>query len=79
MVKEASYGRDEREDPIRVEVVVGRRSRVEVEGDLVATVLGVDVRVYDKRVFDESWQRMFWQEIGWEDSRKCGHVPKDEI
>ena len=56
--EEVSYGKYEREEPVRVKVVAARGSRVEVEGDPVAIGIGVYVRVYDERLPDESGQRM---------------------
>ena len=43
-----SYVRNEREDPVRVEVVAARGSGVEVDGDPMANGFGGDVRVYDE-------------------------------
>ena len=60
MAEEAPYGPDEWEEPVRVEVVAGRGSRVEVDGELMAIWFGVGVCIYDKLVLDESGQWMCW-------------------
>jgi len=60
LAEEAPYGRDEWKEPVRVEVVAGGGSRVEVDGNPMATGFGVGVCIYDKRVLDESGQWICW-------------------
>jgi hypothetical protein len=75
-VEEEPYGRDEREEPVRVKLVAGQESRFEVDGETMASGFGLVVCILDKRVLEESRQRMSWQEIGREDTRECEHEPE---
>jgi len=41
------YGRDEREQSVRVLLIAARRRFFDMDGDPVATVLSVNISVYD--------------------------------
>jgi hypothetical protein len=69
-----SYVGDEREESVGVQVLAPQRCRVEVDGDQVATGIGMDVPIYVERVPDDSGQRMKGQENGREEPRECGLV-----
>lgn len=49
-------------------------SRVKVDSEPVATVLGVYFRVCGEHVLDDSRQRKYGQEIGREDTHESWHV-----
>ena len=76
---EALYGRDERKEPVKVEVVTGRGSRVEVDGYPMASGFCVGDCFHDKLELDESRQRMSWQEFGRKYCRKFGHVAEGAV
>jgi len=76
--KEGSYGRDELEDPISVEVVPPRGSCIYVDVDPMATGLCVELRIYDDRVLDKSTQRVRRQ-IRWENPSEHGNVTEGAV
>ena len=77
--KEVSYGRDEREDPVTVEVVPARGSCIHVDGDPMATGLSVKLCIYDDRVLDKSTQRVRRQKIRWKDPSERGDVAEGAV
>ena len=77
--EEVSYCRDDREEPLRVEVVATRGPHIEVDDDQLAIGFGIYIRVYDKRVPDESRQRICGQEITRKSPRERGRVAENSL
>ena len=62
---------------VRVEVIAGRESRVQMNDDTVDVGLGVNISAYD-RVFDESGKRMRGH-IRHETPCECRHVAERAV